>query len=243
MTALLKPGSSPHTYEPTPQDSLLVASCRLVFSVGLGLDDWVDAVVKAAGPHGPKVVKLGDALPQDELIAGDPHVWLDPAMAAEMVQHLAKALAAADPSHASDYAARAADYTATLEDLARECEELGEKFRGRKVVTYHRAFAYLFRRCGLQLLGVIEPQPGKSATTSHLAELAENMRATGVRVVFAEPQFSRKTADALARETAARVVLLDPLGDPDDPQRDTYVDLIRYNLRQIASALSAAAGQ
>ena len=237
MTALLKPGSSPHTYEPTPQDSLLVASCRLVFSIGLGLDDWVDALAKAAGPQGPEVIKLGEKLPQDELIAGDPHVWLDPLLAAEMVRHLTTALAAADPPHAADYQRRCDTYCEQLKALAQECEQIGHQLGGQAVVTYHRAFAYLFRRCGLKLLDVIEPQPGKSATTSHLAALAQAMREAGVKVVFAEPQFSRKAADVLAEEVGAQVVLLDPLGDPDDPQRDTYVELIRYNLRQIRHAL------
>ncbi|MBC7287646.1 MAG: zinc ABC transporter substrate-binding protein [Armatimonadetes bacterium] len=234
---LLKPGSSPHLYEPSPADSLRVAQCRLVFCIGLGLDQWIDDLVRAGGSSAPQIVKLGEELPKNVLISGDPHVWLDPDLAAKMVASLAAKLSDADPAHGPEYRRRCSQYLAELADLSARCDELSRLLRGRKAVTFHRAFAYLLRRCGVELLGVVQPQPGESSTTGHLAELAAQMRRSGVSVIFTEPQFSDKPARALAAEIGAGLVPLDPLGDPTDADRGSYIKLMLFNLRQIRDNL------
>ncbi len=242
VSHLLAPGTSPHLFEPTPADTMAVASSDLFVCVGLGLEHWVEKLVHAQSGSGPKVVRLGETLPRSELISGDPHVWLDPALAAEMVQHLAKAMAELDPQNASAYTQRARQYAQTLKDLAAECARMLSNLPSRRVVTYHPAFTYLFRRCGIEVVATIETSPGQHPSAAELAEIARIMRRTGTKVVCIEPQFPSKLAETLAAEVGAKIVLLDPLGDPSDPQRNSYVKLIRYNVRQLAKALSEAGG-
>ena len=45
-----------------------------------------------------------------------------------------------------------------------------------------------------------------------------------------EPQLSSNAAQALARETGARVGLMDPYGGTGVPGRESYLDLMRYNV-------------
>ncbi|MCX7597528.1 MAG: metal ABC transporter substrate-binding protein, partial [Armatimonadetes bacterium] len=243
VAPLLKPGSNPHTYEPSPQDSLLIARCKLLFSVGLGLEDWVDDLAIAAAPEGPRVVRLGETLPREKLLAGDPHVWLDPDLAAAMVEKMAAAMGETAPAHAAEYAGRASQYAARMRALAEKCARRLAGLPVRKAVVHHPAFGYLFRRCGIELVGAIEESPGKEPTSAHLASLADKMKRNGIKVIFVEPQTSRKPAEVLAREIGARVVMLDDLGDPTDPKRATYVSLIEYNVEQIAAAMGGLAGR
>jgi len=49
-----------------------------------------------------------------------------------------------------------------------------------------------------------------------------------VRVVFAEPQFSPKIAEAIAREAGGRVLFLDPVGGQEG--RETYIKMMRHNV-------------
>ena len=48
-----------------------------------------------------------------------------------------------------------------------------------------------------------------------MADVIERMRTESIGTVFVQPQFSREAAMTVARETGARIRLLDPLGrDP-----------------------------
>lgn len=241
VRVLLKPGSDPHTYEPTPQDSILISQSKLLFSVGLGLDDWVNGLAQAAGAQAPRVVKLGDALPADKVVRGDPHVWLEPDLAVFMVQKMAAAMMEADPQHAAYFRGTSQRYVARLRALDRQAIARLSKLPVKAVVIDHPAFGYLFRRCGIRVLGVIEESPGKEPTSDQLAELVNKMRAAGDKTIFVEPQFSSKPAQVLAREVGGRLVTLDPLGDPLDPDRSTYIRLIKYNVGQIVKALGGPA--
>jgi zinc transport system substrate-binding protein len=50
-----------------------------------------------------------------------------------------------------------------------------------------------------------------------------------IRVIFAEPQFNPRVAEAVAREAGGTVLILDPIGGQID--RVTYIDMMRYNLQ------------
>jgi ABC-type Zn uptake system ZnuABC Zn-binding protein ZnuA len=48
---------------------------------------------------------------------------------------------------------------------------------------------------------------------------------------------SATAAQALARETGARIGLLDPYGGPGVPGRESYAALMRYNVAALAKLL------
>jgi zinc transport system substrate-binding protein len=64
------------------------------------------------------------------------------------------------------------------------------------------------------------------------------VKANNVKVIFAEPQFPADKLAALAEQTSAAVKQLDPLGNPNLEERDSYLALMRYNLAQLREALS-----
>jgi len=60
-----------------------------------------------------------------------------------------------------------------------------------------------------------------------------------VKAVVSEIQLSQRLPELLARETGARVVVLTTL--PGGlPRTETYLDMLRYNVLQLANALEAA---
>ena len=239
---LLKPGSNPHTYEPTPDESILMAQAKVLFCVGLSLEEWVRDIGAAAGSSGPRIVYLSDALRPSEVVAGDPHVWVDPALAAEMVARLTSTLADVDPPHAADYQREGDAYAAKLRKLSDWAVAQLLAVPMKQAVIYHPAFGYLFRRCGIEVLGTIEVSEGREASPSELAGLVATMQRTHSRVIFVEPQFSPKLGQVLANEVGAHLVVVDDIGDPADPQRDTYIHLMEYNIGQIVAALGGKAG-
>ena len=64
------------------------------------------------------------------------------------------------------------------------------------------------------------------------------IRRDDIRVIVSEPQLNQRIPELLARETGARVVLLTPL--PGGlPGTDSYLDMMRYDVLQLARALEA----
>jgi len=248
---LLPPGASPHTFEPTPQTAEHAARARLLVVVGLGLDDWARRLTAAPGARtlvlgeAAETIPLAEAAHDEEAHAHheggvNPHVWLDPVLAAQMVEHLTPTLAELAPQERAAIEARSRRYQQQLRAFGETMRERCRPYAGRQVVTMHAAFDYFLARCGLPPARVITPYPGKEPSARYLINLVQTARRENLKVIFAEPQLSPKVAEVLAQEVGGRVLTLDPLGNPEDPARDTYLELLEYDLEQLLRGLEEA---
>ena len=144
LTLLLDNGVDLHSYQPTAQDIMKVATCDMFVYVGGESDDWVeDALSEAVNPD-MVIVNLVEAMGGDikmeEIVEGmereedeheadahedhedeaDEHVWLSLRNAQKLVKVLASALGEADPANAERYAANADAYAEKLAALDAE---------------------------------------------------------------------------------------------------------------------------
>lgn len=251
-------GASPHTFEPTTSQMRFLSEARLLVVNGLNLETWAVGILgKADNPDLVKVETAGN-IPEDELIPTgedaheheeghaedahgiyDPHVWLDPVLAAYQVEAVRDALVQADPEHAQEYRDNASAYLEELESLDGWVRGQTGSFARKEFVAFHSSWTYFAHRYGLEMVGVVEELPGKEPSPADIAALVEAIRAEGVTVIFAEPQFSPRAAEAVADASGGEVevAVLDPLGDPDDPARNTYDKLMVYNVDQMGDAL------
>jgi len=244
VITLLRPGDSPHTYEPTARDMKAVARATLLVVNGAGLDFWVEKLKSAASDN---MVELDtSAILEEEglLLSGDeheggvnPHYWLDPVLAQMQVEAIAAALVAADPGNKESYLGNAADYVAELKSLDAEIKNETQSFSSREFITFHPAWTYFARRYGLVEAAVIEESPGKDPTIDEQRRIIDLARELNVKVIFAEPQFSTKVADTIADGSGAKVLLLDPIGGPGLAGRDSYIALMRYDVGQMGEAM------
>jgi len=246
---MVPPGASPHTFEPKPSDMTRVHNSRLFVIVGAGLEFWAEKAIRSAGGKDLKVLTLSDGLPlvygtdshddhhRSQGRSADPHVWLDPQLTKEMVNSIARALMELDPSHGRYFRENAERFKREIDSLDAFIAGKVKTFRTKEYVTFHSAWNYFSRRYGLKVAGVIEESPGKEPSPKHIARLINEVKRTGARVVFAEPQFSPKLAEVIAREAGAKVLFLDPNGGPGLPGRDTYIGLMRYNLSVLEGAM------
>jgi ABC-type Zn uptake system ZnuABC Zn-binding protein ZnuA len=255
VTSLLSGLESEHTYSPKPSDLVAVRNARLLLEVGLGLEVWVASLVKNSGNTGLKVVTTSKGIAlirvrnskerptsvvqtQREQ-AGNPHVWLDPENAKIMMRHITEALIGLEPGHASDYRKNQAAYLREMDSLQAELEARLRNVRDRRIVVHHAAWPYFARRFGFRIEGEIISQPGAEPSALHLQGLIARMRKEHIRVIVSEPQLNPKIPEVLARETGARVVVLTPI--PGGlAGTDSYLDMLRYNVTQLAQALETS---
>lgn len=112
--------------------------------------------------------------------------------------------------------------------------------RGRFIVGDHDLWPYLARRCGLEILGYLEPSPGAPPTTRHLQQLIGQMRERKADLVLSSPYFEPRHGEFVARATGAKVV---PMAHQTAarPGTDTYPAMLAYNGRQLIEALGRKA--
>jgi zinc transport system substrate-binding protein len=238
VVQLVPAGSSVHTYEPSPRQVQFVSRAQLLVLNGAGLEYWASKVIDAAANPKLHVVDTSQGLPLLEESGeqgGNPHLWLDPELAMRQAEKVRDGLIAVDPDHADLYRQNAERYLATLQALDAEIQAETATWTHRRFVAFHSAWVYFARRYGLEQVAAIEPFPGREPSPEWLANIVTTIRQSNVPVVFAEPQLPPRAAQAVASEAGARVLTLDPLGGV--PGRSTYVDLMRYNVSQMAQAL------
>jgi zinc transport system substrate-binding protein len=250
--SVIPPGASPHTYEPKPSVLKKLSSAKMFFMIGAGLEYWNEKFVKSTGGKIVKVVlSNGVALIREkkhhhddraawhhsEDTFANPHIWLDVDIAKSMVKKIVAALSSFDKERAAYYEVRGKEYTAELDRLDRIIHKETEMFKIKRYVSSHPAWDYFARRYGLESAGVIESVPGKSPTPLEIKRIIENIKSHGVKAVFAEPQFNPKVAEVIADEAGIKVLMLDPMGGPGVKERESYIDIMKYNLRAMNEAM------
>ena len=230
---LVPPGASPHAFEPRPRDLVQLSHSRLLVVAGAGVDDWVVSLRDAA-PGSLPVLSLADA-------AAEPHAWLDPLTVRDrLAPALARALSEQDPAGAAGYAERLTRTQARMDQLDRELREILATAPGRDYVAYHGAWSAFAHRYGLRRVGVVEEFPGEHPGPRELAALVRAARRARVAAILVEPQLDPRLAAVIAAEFGGGTVLVDPLGDPADPERADYAALMRFNARGFARALGGS---
>jgi ABC-type Zn uptake system ZnuABC Zn-binding protein ZnuA len=254
VVSLLNGYENEHTYSPRPSDLVAVRKARLLFEVGIGLEVWVSSLVKNAGSPSLRVVTTsqGIGLIRDHTghrdgthqgrettgSDGNPHIWLDPENVAIMLRHITEALIAADPAHATDFRNRQAIYLRKLDQLRKELSDRVKSLPDRRFIAHHPAWPYMARRFDFDMAATILMQSGAEPSALQLQSLIGKIKKERIKVIVSEIQLSQKLPALLAKETKTRIVVLTTL--PGGlPGTETYIDMLRYNVLQLANALES----
>lgn len=171
----------------------------------------------------------------------DPHLWLDPANARVIVAAVAEHLSAIDPAHAAQYRANAKTADKALEDLDTALAARLAPVRNRPFIVFHDAYQYFEAAYDLTQAGVVVLAPDTPPGAAQMARVRTTVTESKVACLFAEPQFPRRTVEALAEGTPARTAILDPLGAAHPPGPDLYPALMRDLTEALASCLDPMA--
>ena len=234
VVCVLPPGRSEHDFEPTPREIDQARGAVLFAYTHEDMDGWMLRVAKGVMGESPTLVSMQDS---PRATGKDPHLWLDLDVVKDFVPRLAEKLAEKDPSGSDTYRARATAYLDSLVALDAEARALLEPVAEAPFAILHPAFEVLARRYDLNLVAVLEEHPEAEALPRTLGEATLRLRASGARVVFGEPQLPTRLTHAIAADLGAKTALLDPLGGPGIESRETYLELMRWNVQQLAENL------
>ncbi|MFW6113765.1 MAG: metal ABC transporter substrate-binding protein [Actinomycetota bacterium] len=250
---LIPAGASPHSYELTTEQMRFLAGADILVINGFGLTPWAEEVFDKVDNADMVRVAAAEEVPESELISAggegekqeggngayNPHVWLDPELAVRQVEAVRDGMIEADPDNRETFEENAEAYIEGLEQLDVYVEGQVAAFTSKKFVSFHPAWSYFARRYELEQVGAVEELPGKEPGAGEIADLVDLMRAEGVKVIFTEPQLNPKAAEVIAEEAGSDVLIrsLDPLGDPEDTEKDTYIEMMKYNVGIMAEVM------
>lgn len=241
INVMVKAGANPATYEPRPKQMAELSKTRAYFSVGVPFEETWLPRFRAANPDLPVFptqagilrVPMRDHLHDDRREEGqagrpDPHIWLSPRLVILQARNILLGLTYVFPDEAPLFRE---NYRNFLEEIGTVdtliLELFNQHLARRQFLVFHPSWAYFAEDYGLTQVAIeIE---GKAPRQKDLRKLLENGQ--GWKNVFVQPQFSEKSAKALARDLGAEVIPLDPLAEDWQENLLEAARLIRESLR------------
>ena len=201
-----------HDYQMTPEDMKTLETADIFIVNGLGMENFLDKVTESKPDL--KIINASDTPEIVPIMEGDvpnPHVWTSLTYSIAQVKNITSKLCELDPAHTDNYKRNALGYIDELTTLRDEMHISLDTLPNKDIITFLESFPYLAAEFNLNIVAVIEREPGTEATPQELAETIEKINDLPVKVIFTEPQYSSKAAETIARETGAEIFELDPI--------------------------------
>jgi zinc/manganese transport system substrate-binding protein len=252
VTPLSLPTQDPHFVDARPSLALTLNKANLLVVAGLQLEvGWLP--VLQSGARNPAILSSGDGYldcssavklketatgPLDRSKGdihpgGNPHYLTDPMNAELCAKAIADKLAALDPAHAKDYAARYQKFAGEVDAKVKDWTAQLAPYAGTPVVVYHRSWVYLLDWIKFKETGALEPKPGIPPTPAHVASILGDMQRTKTKLVLQESFYPDATSHLLAERTGAKVIEV-----PGGPKADqTYLQYMDDMVQSIIKAI------
>lgn len=228
VVSMVPKGSSPETYDPTPAQLVALAESKAYLRIGhIGFEQtWANRLADNA-PHLPffdtsrgidliheehthQHTEEADAHAHHHPGGVEPHVWNSAANARIIAGNVLQALCSIDPAGRETYVARHDSLCrciARVDSLVRQ--QLSSPDADRAFLIYHPALSYFAREYGLRQISI--EKEGKEPSPARLKQLVDECKAQGIRIIFVQPEFDRRNAELIARQTGTRIVSIHPL--------------------------------
>jgi len=257
ITGIVPEGTNSHTFEPPPQVAAVMERADVVFVNGLQLEEPTFDLAEANAPEDAVIVRLGDeVLPEEDYLYDfsfpeedgkpNPHLWTDPTYAIAYADVVKDTLVEQDPDNASYYERNHEAFVGKAEALADALVADSATIPpGKKqLLTYHDAYAYFAKTYGWEVIGAVQPSNFEDPQPKEIARIIDQVRETGVPVVFGSEVFPSQVLEQIAKETGARyedTLRDDDLpGEPGDPEH-SWLGLMRYDYVTMIEGLGGSA--
>jgi len=226
-----------HDYSLTPANMKTLESANVFVINGAGMETFMDKVVKQQ--HGLKIIEaskgmkfLKNNLDNEE----NPHVWMSISDCILQVKNIEKQLSSIDPTNASAYKRNSDEYVKKLESKKDEMHKVLDNLKNKDIITFHEAFPYFAKEFNLNIVAVIEREPGSEPSPKELKNTIRIIKKSKTKALFAEPQYSKKAAKTIANETGIKMYNLDP-AVTGDGSLNSYLNIMDQNLKSLEKAL------
>ena len=239
INVMVKPGVSPHNFEPKPSQMKSLVSSKAYFLIGDSSEKaWIEKFKQNAkntlfvdttiGVERIEMLKhehhnedkhedhknhehKEEKHDEHEHVGLDPHIWLDPISVKIQAKNIYEAMIKIDSANSEFYKTNYEEFIKELDTLDTDIKTLLTPHKDKAFMVFHPSWGYFAKRYELEQIS-IEIQ-GKEAKPNELVELIEEAKKHDIKIVFVSPQFSQKSAQTISKNIGANVVVIDPLSD------------------------------
>jgi zinc/manganese transport system substrate-binding protein len=238
VTSILSnPDQDPHLFEASPSVARAISAARIVVYSGIDYDPWMETLLKATQGTNRQTIVVASLAGRK---TGDnPHIWYDLSTMLAYAKAMATALAADDPAHASDYAAREAQFAASITPIQTRIAALRQRLAGTPVTATEPVFGYMFaaldmrvRNLSFQLAVMNNTEP----SAADVAAFERDLKRHVVGLMVYNAQASDPIADRMERLAKAGHVPVVGASETEPPG-ETYQAWMSDELDQVARAL------
>ncbi|APZ50069.1 hypothetical protein BW721_10795 [Jeotgalibaca sp. PTS2502] len=248
---LLSAGQDSHSYEPTPKELAQISEADVFVYSSDYMESWVPDVLATLADSDVLVIEATadmdlyeneDGLDHDhdQSHAVDPHVWLDPVLAQDMVEHIAEEISAIDPEQATSYQENAQAYIEELQQLDADYQEAFEGAEHRIFVVQHAAFGYLAKRYQLEEMPISSLTSDQEVSPSKMAEIGRFINENDIKAIYYQDSASSKVAETLAAETGVereQLSAIEGITTADLEAGANYMSVMRDNLEALQKTI------
>ena len=155
------------------------------------------------------------------------HVWYSPAISKIVAQKVADKLTAQFPDKKALIAQNLSDFNRTLAEQSEKITAQLANVKDKGFYVFHDAYGYFNDAYGLKQTGYFTINPLVAPGAKTLAHIKEEIDEHKVNCLFAEPQFTPKVIESLAKNTKVNVGQLDPIGDKVTLGKNSYATFLQ----------------
>jgi ABC-type Zn uptake system ZnuABC Zn-binding protein ZnuA len=107
-----------------------------------------------------------------------------------------------------------------------------EPFRGKKIIAYHKNWAYFTETFGLEVVGYIEPKPGIPPSAKHVQHMIRTIEDQQIKLMLVASYFEKNSPQSIADKTGIEALYL-PLYVKAIPEVEDNFQMLDYWIDQI----------
>jgi len=253
---ILPPETESHTFDLTPNLMIKIFQSDVFLYTGKYMEPWAERIVEAA----PDTLKIKDVSSGINLIKThqhehhgendnhnhaqfDPHIWLDPSLAAKMAENIKETACDKYPEDSEFFNKNFEELKLNLEKLDKDFKNMIESSKRKEIVFGGRfAHAYFINKYNLKYKSVFsgcsaEAEPSAKRTAKIINFIQENK----IPVIFYEEISEPKVANSIAAQTGAKTLRFSTAHNITKKQAEnqvSYIDIMRENLENLKIGLN-----
>lgn len=212
---MIPKGASPATYEPTPQQLIMLSDSKLYIKVGAPTFSFEKKHFNSIIEKNRKmiVVNMSDGVGYRSFSFNkevkDPHVWVAPYTVKIAARSICKALSKLDPSNRDYYKENLESFLQDIEKLDNEIKTILAGKKDYSFMVFHPAWGYFADEYGLKQLPI--EVKGKAPSASNIQKMIDTAKEKGIKIIFVQKGFDTRSAKSIADEIEGKVMAIDPL--------------------------------
>ena len=213
ISVMVKPGNSPHTYEPKPSQMRDISKADIYFAIDVEFEKvWLPKFINqnqnmliANLSEGITKVSISkhshhhDSKHNDTHASKDPHIWTSPANVKVIAKNILKQLIKIDKINQNYYKKNYEKFISSINQTNNEINDILKDIpKGSKFIVFHPAWGYFAQQYNLEQIAI--EVDGKNPKPKQISYIIEEAKEENVKAIFTAPEFSTKVAKQIAHE-------------------------------------------